>query len=224
MKNVAKLTAGLVAAWFVLALSASAAHLFSNPSQRIGIAVALAAAGPVLIFLLALALSRTFHRFVLSLNVRALTWVHSWRILGITFVLLEARGALPAIFALPAGYGDMAIGITAGLVASKLAIPRHRNAFIAWQLLGMADLLMAVGLGTTARLLSPNGATMALMTVLPLSLVPTFLVPLLMMLHVIAIDQASRWKNVPLSQFGSNAPAAPRPSHAAGDVGNGLST
>jgi hypothetical protein len=32
------------------------------------------------------------------------------------------------------------------------------------------------------------------MTVLPLSLIPTFAVPLVMMLHVICIAQAGQWK------------------------------
>jgi hypothetical protein len=52
---------------------------------------------------------------------------------------------------------------------------------------------MAVTLGTTARLLSPNGLSMAAMTVLPLSLVPTLVVPLLFILHLICIAQARKW-------------------------------
>ena len=51
---------------------------------------------------------------------------------------------LPAVFALPAGYGDIFIGATAGLVAWKLAAPHHRASFIVWQLLGMLDLVTAV--------------------------------------------------------------------------------
>jgi hypothetical protein len=49
-------------------------------------------------------------------------------------------------------------------------------------------------LGTTARLLDPHGASMVAMTVLPLSMVPTFLVPLFVMFHVICIAQAKTWK------------------------------
>jgi hypothetical protein len=37
---------------------------------------------------------------------------------------------------------------------------------------------------------------MGAMTVLPLSLIPTFFVPLFMMLHVICIAQARKWKVV----------------------------
>jgi hypothetical protein len=194
MKNYGKLTAGLIAAWFISALSASSLGWFRNDGNRVGLAVAFAALAPILIFSLWFATSEKFRQFALSLNPRLLTFAQSWRIMGFVFVLLEARGGPPAIFALPAGYGDMAIGATATLVAWRLADPGHRNGFILWQLLGIADLVTAVSLGTTARLLDPTGPSMIAMTILPLSLVPTFLVPLFTMLHVICIAQARGWR------------------------------
>jgi hypothetical protein len=184
---------GLVAAWFAFSASASAAHWFRNDDNRFGIGVALAAGLPLILFAAWWITSEKFRQFAMSLSPSTLTLAQSWRILGFTFVLLEARGALPAIFALPAGYGDMFIGATATIVAWKLANPSHRRAFIFWQALGITDLVLAVGLGTTARLLDPE-ASMAAMTVLPLSLIPTFFVPLLLMLHVISIAQARSWK------------------------------
>ena len=88
----------------------------------------------------------------------------------------------------------MFIGVTAGFAAWKLAEPAHRGSFLFWQALGILDLISAVSLGTTARLLDPHGPSMVAMTVLPLSLIPTFLVPLFLMLHVICIAQARNWK------------------------------
>jgi len=79
-------------------------------------------------------------------------------------------------------------------VAWKLATPQHRTNAIGWQLLGMLDLVTAVGLGTTARLIDASGPTMLPMTVLPLSLVPTFLVPLFFIFHAITIAQARKWE------------------------------
>ena len=196
MKNYGKFTAWLIAGWFLFALSASALHLFENNSNRIGLAVAIAAVTPIVVFFLWLAASESFRRFTLSLNPRILTSAQAWRMVGFTFVLLEARGALPAIFALPAGYGDMAIGATASFVAWKLANPTHRYSFILWQLLGITDLVTAVSLGTTAGLISPQGPSMAPMMTLPLSLIPTFLVPLFVIFHVICIGQARSWKAV----------------------------
>jgi len=194
-KNYVKLIAGLIAVWFVFALSASALLWFKNGANRIGIAVAIAATTPILIFAVWFATSERFRRFTLSLDPQILTLAQTWRIIGFIFVLLEARSVLPAVFALSAGYGDMLIGTTATFVAWKMANPIHRNGFIFWQLLGIADLVTAVGLGTTAPLLSPHGPSMAAMTVLPLSLIPTFLVPLFLILHVICIAQARAWKS-----------------------------
>jgi hypothetical protein len=197
MKNYAKFTIGLIIAWFVFALSASALHLFQNNANRIGLAVAFAAVTPIAVFSLWFAASESFRHFALSLNPRILTSAQSWRVVGFTFVLLEAHRVLPAVFAFPAGYGDMAIGMTASYVAWKLAEPAHRNYFILWQLLGILDLVIAVSVGTTAGLIDPQGPPMAPMTVLPLSLIPTFLVPLFVILHVICIAQARSWKAAP---------------------------
>ncbi len=194
MRNYGKLASALIAGWFIIALSVSALHLFENQANRIGIAVALAAVTPIVVFSLWLTVSKTFRQFALSLNPSTLTLVQSWRILGFTFVLLYANGVLPGIFALPAGYGDMAIGATASLAAWKLAKRSNRNSFVLWQMLGIADLVMAVSLGTTAGFLSPHSTSMVAMTVLPLSLVPTFFVPLLLIFHVICIAQARVWK------------------------------
>lgn len=193
MKGYGKLVAGLVAAWFVFALTASAFNVFKNPQNRVGVAVAIAATVPIVVFIAWAVASHNFRQFTLSLNPGVLAFIQSWRVLGAVFVLLEAQHVLPAVFALPAGYGDMAIGFTAPLVAVWLAVPGHRASFLAWQLLGILDLVTAVGLGTTAGLLDPSGPPMVPLTVLPLSLIPTFAVPLFLMLHFISIAQAKSW-------------------------------
>ncbi|MGC2526676.1 MAG: hypothetical protein WA639_02940 [Candidatus Acidiferrum sp.] len=193
MSKYGKIITGLVAVWFVTVLSASAFHLFENGAGRFGAGVAVAASVPLIVFSVWFAASEEFRKFALSLNPKVLTSVQVWRIVGFTFVLLQARNVLPGIFAFPAGYGDMFIGVTAGFAAWKLAEPAHRGSFIFWQALGILDLITAVSLGTTAGLLDPHGASMVAMTVLPLSLIPTFLVPLFLMLHVICIAQARKW-------------------------------
>lgn len=198
MKQYAKLTLTLIVVWFAVAFTASALHLFENASNRIGGAVAIAAVAPILLFGAWYGASENFRQSVLSINPRFLTLAQIWRLAGFTFLLLQARELLPAAFALPAGYGDMIIGATATLAAWKLAEPSSGNparrwGFIAWQILGITDLVVAVGVGTTAPLLNPDGISMRLMTVLPLSLIPTFLVPLFFILHLICIAQARRW-------------------------------
>jgi hypothetical protein len=187
----------ILAAWLGTAIAASTLLVFHaesryafHPPIPLGLAVTL----PILIFVLWYAVSPGFREFVLSLNPHNLTLVQTWRIGGMTFVVLYAYGILPGIFALPAGWGDFAIGITAPFVAIYLAGNAERKAsFIAWQLLGVLDLINAVTLGVLA---SPapvgilgHGVTTEAMTVLPLSMIPTFAVPLLLILHIISIAQ-----------------------------------
>lgn len=196
MTSYEKLTAGLIGAWFAFAVTASALHLFSNPAAALGFAVAIAAGVPLIVFALWLAASRTFRRFALSLNPRILTFLQSARILGAVFVVFEARQLLPARFALPAGYGDMFVGATAWFAATALAKAERRGWFILWQSLGIIDLVNAVALGVTQQFVHVSAPSMDPMTVLPLSLIPTFFVPLYMMFHVISIAQARKWTDV----------------------------
>ena len=63
-----------------------------------------------------------------------------------------------------------------------------------WQILGITDLVTAITLGATAGMISPHEVPTALMTVLPMSLIPTFAVPLLIILHIICLAQARQWK------------------------------
>lgn len=198
MSRYAKLTAWLVGAWFVASLSASALHLYQTRPDQPPLAFGLAALAPLIVFLVWFTQSASFRAFTMSLNSRVITLVQSWRVVGFVFLVLASNGILPRFFALPAGWGDIAIGATASFAALKLATPSHRRSFILWQILGIADLVTAVSLGTLARFIDPHGIPTAAMTVLPLSLIPTFAVPLFLILHVICIAQAVRWPEQPI--------------------------
>jgi hypothetical protein len=203
-----KLAAILIGVWFIIAISASALHAFRTAPDRPPLLLGLAVLGPIVLFLSWFAASDGFRQYALSLNPRILTIVHSWRVGGFVFLVLYTYGILPGIFALPAGWGDIAIGATAALVATRLANPEHRRSFILWQVLGILDLVTAVTLGTTATLIDPHAIPTAAMTVLPLSLIPTFAVPLLLILHLICIAQAKRWPARSASRVGEQLPSA----------------
>jgi hypothetical protein len=193
MTKYAKLTSGLILAWFLFSVAASARHVYVNAPNSPPIAIGLAASIPIALFLLWFGASAQFRQFTKSLSPRVLTLVHSWRIGGFVFLILYARHALPGLFALPAGLGDMLIGATASTVAVRWAKPEGRNFFIAWQVLGIADLVIAVGMGTLSGFIQPQGVSTGAMTVLPLSLIPTFAVPILLILHIVCIAGAREW-------------------------------
>jgi hypothetical protein len=193
----AKLTTRLIFVWFLFSLTASALHLFRTEPDQPPIPIGLAVLIPIGFFVIWSATSQPFRQFLLSLNPRALTFVQAWRIAGFVFLVLYTYNILPGQLALPAGWGDIAIGATAPLVALKLTNPNHRKSFILWQLLGITDLVNAVGMGVAARFINPHGIATSAMTVLPMSLIPTFAVPLFMILHFISIAQARQWQEEP---------------------------
>ena len=99
------------------------------------------------------------------------------------------------------------VGYTTG--PPVCAIPEHRRTFVLWQILGMIDLVTAVSLGTLAHVIDPQGIPTNAMTVLPLSLIPTFAVPLLLILHILCLVQARRWKMEQTSTLGKQLRSQP---------------
>jgi hypothetical protein len=200
-KAYGRLIAILIGIWFAISVSASALLVFKagSPTSILPpLPIGLAVVTPIVLFGLWFSVSPGFRDFALALDPRVLTLLQTWRIGGFTFVVLYSYGILPGVFALPAGLGDMAIGATAPLVAIYIADVAHRRRFIVWQILGVFDLLLAVTLGVLASA-SPigvlaRGLTTDAMSELPLSLIPTFAVPLLLILHIICIAQAMQWR------------------------------
>jgi hypothetical protein len=199
MSTYAKLTSGLIGAWFVFSIGASASHTYMNGPNDPPLPLGLAALTPIVLFLAWFISSPKFRQFALSLSPRVLTLVQSWRIAGFTFLALATYGILPNLLALPAGWGDIVIGATAPFAALTLATPGHHKSFILWQILGITDLVTAVALGALSGVLNPHGIPASAMTVLPMSLIPTFAVPLFLILHIICIAQAVRWPRLAAS-------------------------
>jgi hypothetical protein len=110
---------------------------------------------------------------------------HTPRVAGVAFLLYLALGHLPALFALPAGLGDIAAGIAAPLVARRLSQGTGRRAALWFNAFGLTDLVTALTLGALTGFgllnVTPSSAPI---TELPLALIPTATVPLLFALHI----------------------------------------
>lgn len=116
--------------------------------------------------------------------ISRLEYPHTFRVIGVSFLLYLALGYLPALFALPAGLGDMATGIAAPLVAWRLARGTGRRAAWWHNAFGITDLVVALTLGglTGFGLLNVTPST-APISELPLALIPTAGIPLFLVLH-----------------------------------------
>jgi hypothetical protein len=129
------------------------------------------------------------------------TWmagVQFYRVLGVIFLVLYAAGRLPGVFAQPAGIGDVVTGLLAPVVG--IAYARRPQAMAgwlrAWNLFGICDLIVAV---TTGFLTSPSPMQMLasanpnkLIGAFPLVMIPVFLVPLAVLLHLASLKKLSR--------------------------------
>jgi hypothetical protein len=146
---------------------------------------------PVLIFSLTAVIlllfwrSSGFRAWALSVDIRALVLIHVSRFVGVYFLVLYARGDLPYAFAVPGGIGD--IVVAAGAVAVLLLCSRAGViawvVMLVWNACGLLDILVVVL--TAARLGLANPESMRALLVLPLSLLPTFLVPIIISTHFI---------------------------------------
>ena len=180
--------AAITATWLLLALLVGQARLLKAlPFPLIPVLI-LSLAGMVL---LAFWLLPSFHHWVLDLDIRALILLHVTRFIGIYFLVLYGRGELPAEFAVKAGWGDILVAATAlavALLSMKGATSWY--AVLVWNVFGLLDILYVIT--TPLRLMRQGPGAMdaftqltSALTQLPLSLLPTFLVPLIIASHIL---------------------------------------
>jgi hypothetical protein len=126
-------------------------------------------------------------------NQKNLIRLNVWRLVGAVFLILMVTRQMPALWAIPTGLGDILVGAWAFWVAGQLDAPGGSRRAIIFNVLGLVDLVVAVTLGITT---SPpqffrTTPTSELATRFPLALVPGFLVPLAVMLHIVSLWQLS---------------------------------
>ncbi len=195
-------TAVFLGTWLgaALFLAPAPASLLTRDQFYLSPLIPLFVVVPITIALLALRLSPALRRVVAAASLPALIAVQVYRTIGIVFLILLTLGQVPAHFALPAGWGDIAIGLTAPLVALAVArgVRGGRTLAISWNVFALLDLLVAVGMGTgfLAPFLAPDLGTRvppaAAMGVFPMILVPIFAVPVSVLLHLLALGKLRR--------------------------------
>lgn len=189
----------LLMGWFVLAAATSIAGFYRPASGPPTIQYGLMT--PIVMGVALFLTWPLLRRIIASVPSTWLVGVQFYRVLGVIFVVLYAGRHLPGIFALPAGLGDSLVGVLAPFVAVSFARNPKGSARRArlWNLLGIADLVIAVTLGF---LTSPSPLQMfafdrpsGLIAMFPLSLIPVFAVPLSILLHFASLQKLRQdWK------------------------------
>jgi hypothetical protein len=168
------------------------------------------AAGGFLVTLLALSRIPVVARALTAPGMASrLVLPHSFRVAGVAFLWYMALGHLPALFALPAGLGDITVGIAAPFVARGLAQGKGRRAALWFNEFGITDLVTALTLGALTAFqlinITPSSAPIA---EIPLALIPTATVPLLFALHITSMAGLVRTPRPALSAVGALTPGA----------------
>jgi hypothetical protein len=145
-------------------------------------------------------------------SVRLLSRPHAFRVAGVAFLISMFLGHLPALFALPAGLGDLAIGVAEPLMMRRIRTGIGHRAATWFNLLGLLDLVSAMTLGglTAYGIVHVSPASSAVGE-LPLVLIPTVAVPVLLGLHILTLRRLRlgvRWSvGPPPAQYGVRRPS-----------------
>jgi hypothetical protein len=153
---------------------------------------------PIIIGLIVLLPSKRIGAVLEAIPPSWLVGLQLYRVLGGIFLVGWLQGQIPGEFALPAGSGDVLVGLLA-LPVAYLLHKGARGAFpmaIAWNVLGIIDLASAVSMGTLTQpgplqLIVPAVPNLQL-GIYPTVLIPAFAVPSSILLHALSLRQLRR--------------------------------
>jgi hypothetical protein len=125
--------------------------------------------------------------WALCVAPRWLVLFHLTRFVGFYFLFLQRRGQMPFAFAVPAGWGDITVALLAVFVLIS-SDARNWKLLLVWNCLGLLDILFVVS--AALRIGLQDWPSMHALREWPLSLLPTFVVPLIIASHVLIFVRA----------------------------------
>ncbi len=191
-------TSALVLAWYGLIMVLAKHDVFRASATAKSPALPLAVFVPVLLSLWLIFRSESMAKLVDATPLSWLVGAQAYRVLGAIFLVLWGAGQLPWQFALPAGCGDVLVGLFAIPIAlaARGGSKASSNAAFRWNVLGIFDLVIAVGTGFLTspgpfQLLALNHPNL-FVSRYPLVMIPAFMVPLSFILHGISLWKLRR--------------------------------
>jgi hypothetical protein len=195
--------------WLAVIWSAALNGVFRAGVSAIPL-IPLAVFLPVIIAVPILLRSKRMGQVLDSMPVTWLVALQVYRVVGSGFLIGWAQGIAPGVFALPAGIGDVTTGLLAVPVAISLAAGtiESRKAAVAWNIFGLLDFAVAVGIGQAIalQLIVPSipNTTIGLY---PTVMIPTFAVPSSILLHALSLRQLYRRARREKAATPASAPA-----------------
>jgi hypothetical protein len=179
--------------WLLLALFLGWQGVFRSALNQQVPYIALAIGLPIPVGVLLIRGSKEVREIIAAVPQSQLVAFQFYRVLGVTFLVLYAAGQLPGIFAIPAGCGDVMVGLSALMVGARVARSDNDQPVTLWNWLGISDLVIAL---TTGFLSSPSrfqifslDAPNVLIGSFPLVMIPIFAVPLSIVLHLASLSK-----------------------------------
>ena len=122
--------------------------------------------------------------WALNVDLRWLVLFHLLRLVaGVYFLVLCQRATLPCAFAMRAGWGDIIVSILTLAVVAAMRTEFAKTLLLIWNTTGLLDIIFVVF--SALRFGLTDWQSMQALRELPLSLLPTFLVPLIIASHVL---------------------------------------
>ena len=182
--------------WLGAMMAVSASGILYDPPRPILPALIWA---PVLAFLAGFACSHRLRQWVWSLDLRWPILFHIVRApIGIAFLLMEAAGSLPAEFAIKAGVGDILVGVAA--IVAAMCIPLRSTGrvriVLVWNTLGLVDILIVFAIAQRLLFYSDDPNALVGLTRFPSLIVPTFVVPMVLITHFVVFARIAKSKAV----------------------------
>lgn len=183
--------------WFAVAWSAAINGVFRagvSPVPWLPLAIFL----PVMIGAPLLLSSQRIGQVLDAMPATWLVALQLYRVFGSWTLAAWLNGALPGVFALPTGTGDLLTGLFAVPVAIAVATgtAQGRRAAIIWNVFGLADFAVAITLGAITlpgrtQLIVPDVPSIDA-SLYPGVLTPAFVVPSSILLHALSLRQLRR--------------------------------
>ena len=135
-----------------------------------------------LLCILSYTLSIKFREFIDSIGIKGILIFHLVRYVGFYFLYLYSLNRLPYDFAVKGGWGDIAVAVFATAILTAPVLMKKKGILLIWNIFGLLDILFVVATAVMINMSDPG--QLYELTVLPLSLLPTFIVPLIISTHL----------------------------------------
>jgi hypothetical protein len=174
----------LIGVWLTLGTTLALTGALGEARQLAPVYIA----SSVALFVISYLRSSSFRAWATALPIRAVIAGHALRLpIGLVFLWEESRGQLSPMFAQRAGWGDIAVGAAAILIALfAWRKPRVVRAF-AW--FGLIDILVALGTAMYLMFGVQDPLMLEAIARLPYPLLPLVIVPLVITTHLLMLGR-----------------------------------